>query len=326
MTTTHDDYPHPVPQLAHLRWKENWLFVVMAPDQNVYGVIHVNTEPTFDRARFTCNLSVRGRVYKYTNETGFPALWGAARELQDRALKMRFTQPHHRFDIDLDTPELNARLVFENAHPTFDFAACRSAAPENPSFKELMTLGTQLPHDHHQQALTLKGTLSLKEAGDRGEIKISGLGYRDHSWCMRGDSLIAHHTFSALLFQERVLGVKTAAMLSRPGTLAREGYVSDQEGARVLRTIDVEIRESGPDGLGEHVLFKLCDVYGRSFTIEANIADRVAHVPLVSEKPGVTASYRIVENLCPIKLLETGETGLGHVELGLNPQIGNSRP
>lgn len=318
MTTTHDDFPHPIPALANLRWKENWLFVVMAPDQGIYGVVHVNTEPMYDRARFTCNMSVAGKLYKHGHETRFPATWEGARELGNDAVKVRFTQPHQRFELRIATDDLVAQIFFDRSHPTFDFAACRSAAPENPSFRELMTLGTNLPHDHQQQALRSEGTVTLTGASP---IAFSGAGYRDHSWCMRGDHLIARHTFSGLLFPSRVIGVKTAEMLSRPGTVAREGYVSDEQGSRVVRKIDVEQQGRGPDGMGELVRFRLRDVYDQPFTVEADLGKRFASVPLVSEKPGVVAAYRIVDSLCPITLLETGERGLGHVELGINPAI-----
>jgi hypothetical protein len=314
--TKHDDYPHPIPPLANLRWKENWLFVVMAPEHGVYGLVHINTEPMYDRARFTCNMSIGGRLCKYGHEIPFPSAFEGAHELGDDAVKVRFRKPHELFELEIATDELAAHIILERSHPTFDFAACRSAAPENPSFKELMTLGTNLPHDHHQQALSSNGTVQLNGAAP---IRFSGVGYRDHSWCMRADNLIARHTFSGLLFPRRAIGVKTAEMLARRGTVAREGYVSDEVGARVVRDIEVERRGTGPDGMGEQVTFKLRDVYGQRFTIEADLTRRMASVPLVSEKPGATAAYRIVDTLCPITLIETGETGLGHVELGINP-------
>lgn len=321
MTVTHDDYPHPVPPLANLRWKENWLFVVMAPRQAVYGVIHVNTEPAFDRMRFTCNLSIEGELYKYGAESRFPAGLEMRRELQDTCMSVRFEQPHERFVVEIDSEQVLGQLIFTATHPTFDFSACRSAAPENTSFRELMTLGTNLPHDHHQQALRSTGFVQLKHPEGSPSINIDGLGYRDHSWCMRSDGLIAEHTFCGLLFANRAIGVKTAAMLSKPGTVAREGYVSDTEGSRVIRLIDIERQGVGPDELGELIRFNLRDVYGQTFTVQADLSQRLAHVPLVSEKPGAKVPYRIVENLCPITLLETGETGLGHIELGINPQL-----
>jgi hypothetical protein len=316
VTTLQGDYPHAVPAIANLRWKENWLFVAMAPRQHFYGLVHLNAEPAFGRMRITCNLSLPGRAHCHSGEIAFPADWESRRDLGDEQVTVRFREPHRRFEVELRLPELEASLNLRARHPTFDFAACRSAAPENPSFKELMTLGTNLTHEHHQQALTLTGTLSTAH---HTTLAVDGLGYRDHSWCMRADSQIAEHTFSALMFDNRVIGVKTAVMLHDRAIVAREGYVSDTDGSRALRRIDVRVRGAGPDGVGGCVNFDLQDVAGERFTVHAQIAERLLSLPLVSEKPGARAPYRIIENLCPIMLRETGETGWGHIELGLNP-------
>ena len=316
MTTLQGDYPHAVPAIANLRWKENWLFVAMAPRQLFYGLVHLNAEPAFGRMRITCNLSIDGRAHRHAGEIAFPADWEGRRDLGDEQVTVRFREPHRHFEVELRLPELQARWNLRARHPTFDFAACRSAAPENPSFKELMTLGTNLTHEHHQQALTLTGTLSTASGT---MLAVEGLGYRDHSWCMRADSQIAEHTFSALIFDHRVIGVKTATMLRDRASVAREGYVSDADGSRALRRIDVRVHGTGPDGLGGRVDFGLQDLEGEHFTVQANIAERLLSLPLVSEKPGARAPYRIIENLCPITLRETGETGWGHIELGLNP-------
>jgi hypothetical protein len=70
------------------------------------------------------------------------------------------------------------------------------------------------------------------------------------------------------------------------------------------------------------VKFALRDVFGTPFTIEADIAGRYAAVPLHSEKadPG-TQTYQILETLCPVRLLETGETGISLVEIGRHPSV-----
>jgi hypothetical protein len=73
MTTTHDDYPHPVPPLAYLRWKENYFFILIDARSDVFGILHFNNEPGFDRSRFTCNLSICGVPFEYHNTTPLPA-------------------------------------------------------------------------------------------------------------------------------------------------------------------------------------------------------------------------------------------------------------
>ena len=39
MTTMHDDLPHPIPPFAYLRYKENYFFILIAPDQDVFGIV-----------------------------------------------------------------------------------------------------------------------------------------------------------------------------------------------------------------------------------------------------------------------------------------------
>jgi hypothetical protein len=263
---------------------------------------------------------VDGRLFQHAGESKFPKDWRERRDLADSSLRIEFTEPNERFDLTLRTPTLHADLRFRKARPTFDFAACRVNIPENTSFRELMTLGTGMPHDHHQQALTVQGTVIVRDEGSSKSIALDGLGYRDHSWCMRGDNLIARHTFCGLLFPSRAIGVKTAQMLSSPETWAREGYVADEHGSLPLRGIDVQVEGLGPDELGETVRFDLADSRNNPYTIEAHVSERLSYVPFISQKPGIGGGYRIVDSLCPIVLMETGERGLGHVELGMHSE------
>lgn len=311
-----DDLPHPVPDIAKLRWKENWLFVVMAPEQGCYGLCHVNTEPAFDRARFTFNLVLDGKRYKYSNERPFQGICAFDRSLTDGAIRIDFVEPGKRFRLVVKTDEIDAQFEFEATHSTFDFAACRAAAPHNVTFREQMTLGTNLPHDHHQQALAVRGAVN---AGSSGEQIVSGLGYRDHSYCMRADSQIARHSWCGLLFEDMVLGVKTSEMLSRAGIQAREGYVDDAEGARVLTQIAVEVSRQAERFTA--VRFALESVSGDQYLIEADLGQSLAVMPFVSEKREGGPVYDIMEHLCPITELRSGRTGLGHIELGLNSEL-----
>jgi hypothetical protein len=316
MTTTHDDLPHPVPPFAFLRWKENWFFIVMAPESGVHGVIHLNFEPSHDRARFTCHLSVQGKVYKYVNETVFPERFALERSIGDGRLIANFLEPQARIALTLNSDELDFDLLFEKSRPAFDYAACRFANPGVPSFQEVMTLGTNLPYNHQQQAMTVRGSLKLRSTPNAEPQSIAGYGYRDHSWCMRADSAVASHTWSGLHFGSRAFGVKKLHTQSRPEVWAREGYVSDADGERALKDIEVLYEGKSLDGLPRTVRFQLADVYGKRFTVVCDVAGRYAQVPLVAEKPGKHGAYGITENFCPAVLQETGETGCALVEIG----------
>jgi hypothetical protein len=319
MTTVHDDLPHPVPPIAYLRWKENWFFIIMDVEHHVHGIAHCNYEPGHDRARFSCHLSVQGRAIKYANETRFPDEFALSHQIGDEHLRVQIAGAD-RFDLALTTDEVDLRVVFEKALPTFDFVACRSTNPSAPSFQEVMTLGTNLPYNHQQQAMAIHGSLEVKAGAGAGERRIAGLGYRDHSWCVRTDNIVASHTWSGLHFGTRAFGVKKLRTLARPDVWAREGYVSDADGERVLRDIEVVYEGKSDGGLPKLVRFDVADIFGKRFTVRCDVAGRHAQVPLVAEKPGKGGiAYQITENFCPAVLEETGETGCALVEIGSAP-------
>lgn len=317
MTTIHDDRPHPVPPFASLRWKENYFLIVMDRASDVYGVIHVNNEPLFAHSRFTMNLSIQGKPFRYANEVAFPTDFALAEALSDGVLTLRFVSPHKRMDILYRGDDMSADIVFEARRPTFDYIACKSAAPHMPSFQEIMTLGLNLPYNHQQQSMTAKGQITVKGGKT---ITLDGLGYRDHSWCMRADVLTARHVWTGLNFPERAFGIKVLETTHRPGVWAKEGYVSDADGERALTAIDVS-QHGDKGGWPERVTLAVRDVLGKNFTIDADVAHRHADVQLVSEKATAAQTYRIIETFCPLTIRETSETGIGLVEIGRHPSL-----
>jgi hypothetical protein len=194
MRTNHDDLPHPVPPIAYLRWKENYFFVVICPEQNVFGICHSNNEPGFNRSRLTLNLSIRGRSYCYASEREFPREFAMSKELSDGTLTVTIHRSDSHFGVALSANDMSVDLQFKSRLPSFDFGACKYGAPEMYSFKEASTYGTNLPFEHIQQAMTVEGTIT---PGGSAAIRLRGYGYRDHSWGMRCDNRIAWHTWSS---------------------------------------------------------------------------------------------------------------------------------
>jgi hypothetical protein len=287
----------------------------------VYGISHLNNEPLFNRSRFTLNLVVQGQPFRYASEVAFPADFDSAPALSDGRLSLQFREPHRRFDLNFEGEDFRAALTFAARRPTFDFVACRSAAPEQPSFQEVMTLGLNLPYNHQQQSLTVSGSVVVRSSGRERTVVVDGLGYRDHSWSMRTDNISRRHVWTGLNFPERAFGIKVLETTHRPGLWAKEGYVSDADGERALRVIDVTHTGSS-NGWPKTTRFAVRDVQGRAFTIEADIAGRFADVPLHAEKTsGGAPSYEILETFSPLKLLETGESGIGLVEIGRHPTL-----
>jgi len=315
MTTLHDDLPHPVPPLAFLRWKENYFFIIIDHENKVFGVSHLNFEPGFDRARFSCNLSLEGELFQYGNEVAFPENYAFSRELTDGRLRLNIDESHGRFRLALASEDLDVDLTFTKRLPSFDFNACKYAAPDIPSFKEAMTLCTNLPFEHFQQSMTVSGRVSVKASGKH--YSVGGYGYRDHSWCMRSDNLVKNHTWCGLNFPDQAFGVMTIELISRPGLIAKEGYVVDADGPRALKSIEVERRGEGPDQLPATLIHRLIDVFDNEYVIESDVTNRLGVVPLVAEKPGGGIAYRIAENFCVSRRAGSEVPGYSIVELGV---------
>lgn len=316
MTTLHDDLPHPVPDYAQLRYKENYFFILLAPESDCFGVIHLNHEPGHDRVRYVGNFRLAGRRIDYANQAAFPETFAHSPVIGDGNLSLTFVEAHTRFELSLQTDEVELDLAFDGRFPTFDFAACRTAGNPAPSFQETMTLGLNLPYNHQQQALASSGTARFK---DGMTIAIKGFGYRDHSWVMRADIATREHDWCGFNFPSRAFGIKTLETMSRPGVRAAEGYVADTRGLRALRSIATTRAGTMADGLCTTLIHDVEDVFGERYRIESDIGGRHAHVPLASEASSGKHGYHIVENFCPSTC--DGENGIGLVEIGRNSAI-----
>jgi hypothetical protein len=318
MITTHDDLPHPVPPVAYLRYKENWFFIMLDVANSVYGMAHFNFEPGQDRARVSCNLMVRGELFKYGNQIAFPRGFALSPRIGDERLGVHFIEPHTRIDLKLASDDVDLDVSFAKHAPTFDYAAYDAANPEKVSPQELVNFATNQMFHHQQQAMTISGTLRLKGGKAKEEtIRIAGLGYRDHSRGMRCDHMSLRHVWSFLYFPKTVIGAMSLVNVMRPSLISNSGYVFDASGMRSLGNMDIVPSGEAPGGMPAAVHFNLHDVYGAPFTVTADIAKRMGYVPLVVEAANAGGfNYNIVENFAPVTLKETGETGHALVEIG----------
>jgi hypothetical protein len=323
MSTVHDDTPHPIPPTAYLRYKENWLFILMDVDHGVFGIAHFNHEPGFDRARFSCNLMVRGQLFKYGNQVAFPANFAFSRQIGDDKLIVTFVEPYEQMHLSLSSDEIVLDVSFRRHAPPFDFEAYEAANPDVPKTQEVIGLATNQEFHHQTQAMTIEGTLRIKSGESSKEIiPLKGLGYRDHSRGVRADNILLRHVWTYLHFPSVIFGAMSVTGSFRPGLTASSGYVYDAAGMRALGTIDMSSHGKGEGGLPDSVEFKLPDVFGQRHTVIADIAKRVAHVPLVTEAPSASGhAYTVVENFCPIVLKETGEIGFALVEIGFSSTL-----
>ena len=110
--------------------------------------------------------------------------------------------------------------------------------------------------------------------------------------------------------------------LSRPGLTSNSGYLCDAAGMRSLGEMEITQHGEIEGNMPATVEYKLSDLRGQRFTVIADVAKRMGHVPMVAE-PNATNGifYTAVENCCPLTLTETGESGYGLIELGFSSAL-----
>lgn len=320
MINSSDDFPHPVPPLAYVRWKENYFFLIMDPEKKLFGMLHFNSEPAFDRLRINCNFQIDGKPFFYLKESPYPENFAMSPTISDGSITLTIHKSHEHLSIRIDTDELDGEFHFRKRLPTFDFEQCKFAAPELVSFKEAMTMGYNLPFNHIQQAVTVTGGVTVRESKER--VDVDCYGYRDHSWCMRSDNMVQEHSWCGMNFPGKVFGVMTGRMLGRPEVECKEGYVADEGGIRPLRKIELEYVYGGSKGLPDKVIHHIEDVFGKAFTLESDVKGCFAQVPLFPEGSAGKAVYEVAEVFTPTLLRETGEMGVSLVELGKSSAVG----
>lgn len=320
MTVTHDDRPHPVPPIAYLRYKENWFFLIFDPENDVFGATHIVSEPGMDRISFACHLSVRGTYFAHGNVLPFPKDFAMAPELGDGALTVRFVEPHQRIELALHNDDVDLDVAFTARSPLFNFDDYHHANPDKVGVPEVTNFGTNLQNVHQQQAMRTQGTLSLK-SGERFEI--NALGYRDHSRSVRSDNMVLKHFWTGLHFGNHTFGAMQVTGRMRPTLPGLGGYVHDPEkGLRALRDVSIVGSGEGPGGVPALVEFTLTDIYGEAFDITADLTERHAFVPLHVEQAGpMPFIYEIVENFAKLHLEQTGEEGVGLIEVGWSVDV-----
>ncbi|WP_176599159.1 MULTISPECIES: hypothetical protein [Sphingobium] len=317
MTTIHDDLPRPVPPIAQLRYKENFFFIITCPEVGVFGGMHFNTEPLFGRTKFHFDFLINGERVTYHNVAPISPSFGEEPFVSDGVATMTVHESHKLFTIVMKTQDLTLDLKFEGRFPTFDFHVCKFAAPELTSFRDVMSFGTNLPYDHTEQSMLVSGTV---QRGGDDAIAVNGLGYRDHSWGMRGDNTVAWHTWSVINFPDYTIALMNQRALYRSGLEAKEGFIVDAAGARVLRKIEITAADySAGNVLPDRLLLEGTDVLGQEYQLEADVAGRMGHVGLIPEVTNSSAPYSVTDNFCNVKDIKTGALGLGLIEFGFKP-------
>jgi hypothetical protein len=311
----HEDYPHPVPARAWLRWKENYFWVFMDPERDICCLAHCTAEPTFDRAFASFTVLHKGQKIGGGMETPMPAPFALSRDLTYGGLRIQFLEPQQRFRVTFEDETLSVELDFTARMHLFDFLACTDVNPDHYSVSENTALARN-EFRHQGQCLTGTGRIAFKAGAFAGTaIDVEGSGYRDHSWGMRNDQLTLDHNWSFFNFPSMGFHLFTVRNTIRPENRTWEGYHATPAGNQVIKTLEIESVGKGAEGMPETVTYRATGVDGQRFTLIADVGRAFARLPLHSQKPGAKV-YLNVENMCRVRCAETGEEGLANVEIG----------
>jgi hypothetical protein len=311
----HEDLPHTVPTRAWLRWKENYFWVFMDPERDICCLAHCTAEPTFDRAFASFTVLHKGEKIISGKEVPMPSPFEHAKVLKYGNLTLNFVKPQAEFVVEYEDENVAAKLTFTRRMHLFDFQACADVNPDWFSVSE-NTAFERNSFRHQGQCMNATGNVTFKSGTFAGEsIDVDGSGYRDHSWGMRNDQMTLNHNWSFLNFREMGFHLFTVRNVIRPESKTSEGYIARPEGNEVIKSLDIEHVGEGAEGMPAEVIFRALTLGGETFTLIADVGNAFARLPLHSQKPGSKA-YHNVENMCRVRCVETGEEGLGNVEIG----------
>lgn len=311
----HEDLPHTVPARAWLRWKENYFWVFMDPDRDICCLAHCTAEPTHDRAFASFTVLHRGKKIISGREVPMPLPFEHAKVLNYGDLTLNFVRPQAEFVVEYEDDNVAARLTFTRRMHLFDFQACADVNPDWFSVSE-NTAFERNSFRHQGQCMNATGNITFKSGEFAGtSIDVDGSGYRDHSWGMRNDQMTLDHNWSFFNFRDMGFHLFRVRNTIRPESRTSEGYIARPEGNEVMKSLDIEHVGEGPEGMPDKVIFRAVTLGGEPFTLIADVGNAFARLPLHSQKPG-SKVYLNVENMCRVRCEETGEEGLGNVEIG----------
>lgn len=318
MITLEDEHPHAVPPQAFQTWKENWCLCALDPERGFSSVFHVSMRPVHGEAIFSAKLSVDGQPYRHVRRHAINPdprnLW----PLSDGAMTLELIEPGTHLRVVYSGEELDVALDYHGRFPVFDF----EDGPPAPGRSTLGEIGRHVfPFHHYEQGLDVRGELRYTSGPRAGEtIAIDGYGNRDHSWGFRDDFGFRQHHWICANFDDRFVGGSAMLETSYPD-LKHGGAVASAAGADPIVHIDASdaywLQEGQPlPDLDRDVSYGFVTAGGSRFTLVAHVARDHARLYLNAKSEDRSELYQDRQIFCDYTLAETGQRGVGVLELG----------
>ena len=310
-----EDFHHRVPTRAFLKWRENWIYFLCDPDQNIFVTAHMSMVPIDDTARWSFNIVLDGNRYSYTDYVAYDPAQYNSPKIVVGPLVVEFLSPQKEIAITFDGPDHRVEMRLEASMPVFDYRACLETNPDEPS----LTHGTSMGFGdfrHQNQTMRGRGVLTVKSGPLAGQAREFGRwGYRDHSWGMRDDNLTIQHVWAFMCFESSTLHVTRVNFVHNPGAWVKEGYYGCPEGNLALVKADAEFSGESADSMPGIVRFDTETPDGQKIVVDCDLVDLYARNRFMATRPG-KFGYVMRHNFVRAVRADTGELGFGMVEIG----------
>lgn len=320
MPVAHDaDFPHFVPAVSDLIWKENWVIEGLDVDESVAVMFHFSMRPADGEGIFTAKAQGPDVRIRSVNRHPIGATLDDMRPLTDGSTTFEVLEPKKRFGLRHDGGDGTMDLVFTGRFEPFDFADGPKPAGTSP----LGPIGLSVfPFNHYEQSLAFEGTITPKKGPRAGEtIAISGLGMRDHSWGWRNDFCFRKHHWLCANFADRY--VQGSAMLEAFYPDEKfGGFVSTAAGndpvAHVVADDPywLDDPEEPFGSFARDARYTVTTVAGTTHVITAHLSDAFAKLYLNARSGDRTMVYQDCVIFCRFTDETTGEAGNGLLEVG----------
>lgn len=313
MITPGDDHPHPVPPQAFMTWKENWVFPAIDPVARTAALFHFSLRPAQGEGIFTAKFTVDGEQFRHVGRSPIPADVTRLRPVADEHVSLEVLRPFEAYRLRYAGEDLAADLTYTGRFAPFDFAD----GPKPPGESTLGPIGLSVfPFHHYEQALRVRGTIDV-----RGRtIAFDGYGNRDHSWGWRDDFGFRGHHWVCASFDDRFVQGSVMTETSYPHA-KHGGFLSDAAGNVAVAQVDTgEAYWTAPGqplgDLDRDVSYRVTGVDGRSVTVTAHLTAPYGRLFLNARSPDRSQVYLDVQVFCDYTLAETGQRGVGVLEVG----------
>lgn len=318
MLTPGDDHPHPVPPQAFMTWKENWVFPAVDAGSRTAALFHVSLRPAQSEGIFTAKFTVDGEQFRHVGRSPIPADVTRLQPVADDCVSFEILRPFEAYRLRYDGADLAADLTYTGRFPPYDFAD----GPKPPGTSTLGPIGLSVfPFHHYEQALRVEGALAVKAGPQAGRtVAFHGYGNRDHSWGWRDDFCFRGHHWVCASFDDRFVQGSVMAETSYP-EVKQGGFLSDTDGNVPVAQVDTsEAYWTAPgEPLGDldrDVSYRITGIDGRTATVTAHLAEPYGRLFLNARSPDRSQVYLDVQVFCDYTLAETGQRGVGVLEVG----------